>query len=126
MDNNHGSRKDRNIGAEAMMDEPLDSNRRQFLKSSGFGALTLSTAQLGAVISGTFVDEVLAGQTRVKYESTDDLYRDIWQWDKVTWGTHTNACVPNGCSFPPPGLARAHSVSRTTSVVAAPESYCEG
>ncbi|MGB1883633.1 MAG: molybdopterin-dependent oxidoreductase [Gammaproteobacteria bacterium] len=79
--------------------EAIDQGRRQFFKRSTAGALTLSMAQLGGVISGSFVDDVLAGETRVKYDGPADLYRDIWQWDKVTWGTHTNACVPNGCSF---------------------------
>ena len=55
--------------------------------------------QLGGVVSTTFVNEVLAGEKFVEYRSPKDLYREIWNWDKVAWGTHTNACVPNGCSF---------------------------
>lgn len=85
--------------AEAAADTEIDTSKRRFLKTSGGSALALSFAQLGAVISTSFVDEVLAGEKRVDYNNTDDLYRDIWKWDKVTWGTHTNACVPNGCSF---------------------------
>lgn len=77
----------------------LDAGRRRFLKLSGGSGLALSTAQLGGVISQSFVSQALAGETTVEYERPDDLYRSLWQWDKVTWGTHTNACVPNGCSF---------------------------
>ena len=79
--------------------QPAQLNRRDFLKRSGGTALTLSAAQLGGVISSQFVGEVLAGEKSVSYSSTDDLYHKLWSWDKVTWGTHTNACAPNGCSF---------------------------
>lgn len=79
--------------------ESVDLGRRGFLKKSAGSALTLSLAQLGGVVSTTFVDEVLAGEKFVEYRSPKDLYREIWNWDKVAWGTHTNACVPNGCSF---------------------------
>ena len=74
-------------------------DRRTFIKRSGGTALTLSTAQLGGVISSQFVGEVLAGEKSVSYSSTEDIYQKLWNWDKVTWGTHTNACAPNGCSF---------------------------
>ncbi|MGR9091832.1 MAG: molybdopterin-dependent oxidoreductase, partial [Gammaproteobacteria bacterium] len=76
-----------------------DAGRRRFLKFTGASGLALSTAQLGGVISPGFVSKALAGETAVEYERPEDLYRGLWQWDKVTWGTHTNACVPNGCSF---------------------------
>ncbi len=79
--------------------EEASLSRRDFLKRSGAVALTLSAAQLGNVICGEFVQQVVAGETSVSYNGTEDLYRKIWQWDKVTWGTHTNACSPNGCSF---------------------------
>jgi DMSO reductase family type II enzyme molybdopterin subunit len=79
--------------------ESIDQGRRGFLKKSATSALTLSLAQLGGVVSTTFVNEVLAGEKFVEYRSPKDLYREIWNWDKVAWGTHTNACVPNGCSF---------------------------
>ena len=84
------------------MDKPNNSNgvtRRRFLQQTGGSALALSMTQLGDVISGEFINNVLAGETVVEYAGEQDLYRDIWKWDKVTWGTHTNACVPNGCSF---------------------------
>ena len=80
-------------------ESPVNPGRRDFLRRTSGSSLALSLAQLGGVVSGSFVGKVLAGETRVDYQKPADLYRDIWQWDKVTWGTHTNACVPNGCSF---------------------------
>lgn len=74
-------------------------SRRKFLAKTGHSAIALSLSQLGGVISPRFVNDVLAGESVVEYNGEEDLYRDIWKWDKVTWGTHTNACVPNGCSF---------------------------
>ncbi len=76
----------------------VDESRRKFLKTGG-SAAALSLTQLGGVVSSGFIDKVLAGETELNYLGTEDLYRDIWKWDKVTWGSHTNACVPNGCSF---------------------------
>jgi anaerobic selenocysteine-containing dehydrogenase len=80
-------------------DRRINQNRRRFLKTSGGGALALSLSRLGGVVSSGFVGKVLAGDDEISYHGTEDLYRDIWKWDKVTWGSHTNACVPNGCSF---------------------------
>lgn len=87
---------------ETELEAPVSGSsvsRRQFLQRSGAAALTLSAAQLGGVVSGEFVQQVLAGEAAVEYDGPDDIYRKLWQWDKVTWGTHTNACAPNGCSF---------------------------
>ena len=80
-------------------DVPADPGRRRFLQRSASSALTLSALPLGGVVSTAFVEDVLAGKRTVDYKEPSDIYRDIWQWDKITWGTHTNACVPNGCSF---------------------------
>src|SRR3990170_495777 len=35
------------------------------------------------------------------YPSRDweDLYREKWQWDKVTWGSHCVDCYPSNCSY---------------------------
>lgn len=84
---------------ETRGDEKIDTSKRRFLKTTGGSALALSFAQLGGAISTSFIDEVLAGEKSIEYNNSEDLYREIWKWDKVTWGTHTNACVPNGCSF---------------------------
>src|SRR3990170_4084629 len=29
----------------------------------------------------------------------EDLYREKWQWDKVTWGSHCVDCYPSNCSY---------------------------
>jgi len=74
-------------------------SRRDFLKISGGGALSLSMTQLGGAVSTAFVGRVFAADEKIAYSSTEDLYRDIWKWDKVTWGSHTNVCLPGSCSF---------------------------
>ena len=87
--------------ANSAMSKPqdeVDVGRRRFLKLSG-GTLSLSLIQLGGVTSEVFIKEVFAGEREVGYEGRGDLYRDIWKWDKISWGSHTNACVPGGCSF---------------------------
>ena len=28
-----------------------------------------------------------------------DRYRQMWKWDKVTWGSHSVDCYPGGCPF---------------------------
>jgi anaerobic selenocysteine-containing dehydrogenase len=79
--------------------EEIDISRRRFLRGSGASALALSLTQLGGAISTGFIREVIAGEADLSYQGTEDLYREIWKWDKITWGSHTNACVPGGCSF---------------------------
>ncbi|WP_448508974.1 molybdopterin-dependent oxidoreductase [Immundisolibacter sp.] len=76
---------------------PASPARRTFLKGSSAVALTLT--HLGGVVSGSYVKSVLAAERKVAYNGTQDLYRQIWSWDKVTWGSHTNACLPGCCSF---------------------------
>jgi len=35
----------------------------------------------------------------VWYRNWEDLYRDKWRWDKVTWGTHLVDCYPGSCLY---------------------------
>jgi DMSO reductase family type II enzyme molybdopterin subunit len=77
----------------------VDENRRRFLQTSGASALALSLTQLAGTVSNAFVANALAADGGVSYWGSEDLYLDIWQWDKVAWGCHTNACLPNSCSF---------------------------
>ena len=88
-------------------------SRRDFLKISGGGALSLSMTQLGGAVSTAFVGRVFAADEKIAYSSTEDLYRDIWKWDKVTWGSHTNVCLPGSCS-----QARSNRASTTAHVAA--------
>jgi len=74
-------------------------SRRRFLKGSGGAAVALSLNQLAATVSPVFVRQAFAAEKPIAYRGTDDLYRQIWNWDKVTWGSHTNVCLPGCCSF---------------------------
>ena len=29
----------------------------------------------------------------------EDLYREKWRWDKVSWGSHCVDCYPSNCSY---------------------------
>ncbi len=68
-------------------------SRRQLLKGAGALAvgLTLSRLELGR---GS-----VSAQIPPTYQVFEDLYRNKWRWDKVTWGTHLNDCYPGSCSF---------------------------
>lgn len=87
------------IDASRTDSEMIDASRRRFLKTSGGSALALSLPNLAGVVSSSFVTGVLAGESAITYHGTEDLYRNLWKWDKVTWGTHTNCCVPTACTF---------------------------
>ncbi|HEX2797952.1 MAG TPA: hypothetical protein VHN38_12800, partial [Immundisolibacter sp.] len=76
----------------------LSVTRRSFLKAGGGAALALSLNQLAATVSPTFVRQACAAEKPIAYRGTEDLYRQIWNWDKVTWGSHTNVCLPGSCS----------------------------
>ena len=77
-----------------------NESRREFVKLGGSGvALSLSLSALQGGLSMGFVDSVLAGEVELEYNNWDDLYRNKWVWDKVTWGSHNNQCMPASCSF---------------------------
>lgn len=82
------------------MDENINSswNRRSFLKLTG-GGLALSLIHLKSAFSPTFADELSTGARSIEYNSWEDIYRNEWQWDNVSWGSHTNQCAPGGCSW---------------------------
>jgi DMSO reductase family type II enzyme molybdopterin subunit len=77
----------------------LELSRREFLKTSGGLALSLSLSQFGGVLSPAFVNNALAAGQPVQYAGWEDIYRKEWKWDKITWGSHTNVCLPWNCSF---------------------------
>jgi DMSO reductase family type II enzyme molybdopterin subunit len=33
------------------------------------------------------------------HRPSEDKYRDLWKWDKVTWGCHAVDCYPGGCPW---------------------------
>src|SRR3972149_99170 len=40
-----------------------------------------------------------AKRTGGEYKGTEDLYRQRWRWDKVTWATHCVDCYPGNCPY---------------------------
>jgi len=62
-------------------------------------SLALALSELAPGLSGDFVGDVLAAERAIAYASWEDIYRQKWQWDSVTWGSHTNACSPGTCLF---------------------------
>jgi len=73
-------------------------NRRDFIKigSAGTG---LSLMALNGFASESFLADLASGQSRIDYDSWEDVYRNQWQWDDISWGSHNNQCLPAGCSF---------------------------
>ena len=79
------------------MNSPDNEFRREFIKQSGGIALGLS---LSSFVPGSgVVRQAAAGEAPANYAGWEDIYRRIWTWDKVTWGSHTNQCWPTGCKF---------------------------
>lgn len=72
-------------------------SRRTFLKAAAGSAVGLSLTRLGfRMLTSTAQEEVYR---YYPYSGWEDVFRQKWTWDKVTWGTHLNDCYPGGCSF---------------------------
>lgn len=85
---------------EAEVPVVVDQSRRDFMKRSGAGVLSLSLVSLTTGLTPGFVKEALAGTNTPQYQKWEDVYRNVWKWDKVTWGSHLNICWPQGsCKF---------------------------
>ena len=67
-------------------------SRRQFLKVTGTSVLALYLTQLGCVRRE---EEAIAQD--VIYRGWEDVYRQNWTWDKLTWSTHCVDCYPGSC-----------------------------
>jgi DMSO reductase family type II enzyme molybdopterin subunit len=70
-------------------------NRRRFLKVT----LSLTLVEFASGFSPDFVRAAFAATKPIQYTRWEDIYRRIWKWDSVTWGSHTNACSPGTCLF---------------------------
>jgi len=70
-------------------------SRRTFLKGTGAAVAALGLSRLVPLPS---FDQVVAASART-YSSFEDLYRQKWTWDRVTWGTHLVDCYPGSCSW---------------------------
>jgi len=69
--------------------------RRQLLKATGITTLALSIDSLG------FLGGVAHATEKVfqkwEYSGWEDLHREEWKWDSVTYGTHLVDCYPGNC-----------------------------
>jgi DMSO reductase family type II enzyme molybdopterin subunit len=70
-------------------------NRRAFLKGTGVMVAGLGLSRLLPMPS---FDRAMTAAART-YSSFEDVYRQKWTWDKVTWGTHLVDCYPGSCSW---------------------------
>lgn len=87
-------------GAAGKGASAFDAGRRRFLKGSGGLGLSLSLPSFASALAPGFVGEALAGTKVPAYAKWEDVYRNEWKWDKVTWGSHLNICWPQGsCKF---------------------------
>ncbi len=72
-------------------------SRRAFLKGTGASVALLSLNSLG-FLGGNSVAN--AGQKVIEdwsYAGWEDLHREEWTWDQVTYGTHLVDCYPGNC-----------------------------
>ena len=69
--------------------------RRQFLKATGITTLALSLDSLG-FLGGTAQATEKVFQ-KWEYGGWENLHREEWKWDKVTYGTHLVDCYPGNC-----------------------------
>ena len=70
-------------------------SRRQFLIFSGAGAHALSLDTLGFL--GGVVNATEKVFQKWEYSTWENLHRDEWKWDSVTYGTHLVNCYPGNC-----------------------------
>jgi DMSO reductase family type II enzyme molybdopterin subunit len=69
--------------------------RRTFLKGSGALVAGLGLSRL---VPLPHFDRIVSTAART-YSTFEDIYRQKWTWDKVTWGTHLVDCYPGSCSW---------------------------
>ncbi|GAB4335138.1 MAG: hypothetical protein Kow0099_07530 [Candidatus Abyssubacteria bacterium] len=69
--------------------------RRQFLKITGVTSLALSLDSLGFLGGKAYATEKVF--QKWQYKNWEDLHRQEWKWDNVTYGTHLVDCYPGNC-----------------------------
>lgn len=77
--------------------EHRGSTRREFLAITGASTLVLSLHGLGFPGGDAEAAEKIVYDW--DYGSWEELHREEWTWDSVTYGTHLVDCYPGGCSF---------------------------
>lgn len=80
-------------------EHPRAVTRRGFLEFGVKSSLALALSEFAVGLDRGFVGEVLAADRVIEYASWEDIYRKQWQWERVSWGSHTNACSPGTCLF---------------------------
>ncbi|UCD85522.1 MAG: molybdopterin-dependent oxidoreductase, partial [Deltaproteobacteria bacterium] len=76
--------------------------RREFLRGTGVSIAALSLSRLTFLTTGGRAYGAEAGPEVMKgyeYREWEEIYREKWQWDKVTKGTHLVDCYPGSCSW---------------------------
>jgi DMSO reductase family type II enzyme molybdopterin subunit len=74
----------------------MDLTRRELLIASAGGSLALS---LQALVPNTSNAASPVPLTPPDYQTSQDLYRQAWRWEKVVRGTHLRANCFAACSF---------------------------
>ena len=69
--------------------------RRDFLKITGAATLALSLDSIGFLGGTAHATEKVF--QKWEYKNWEDLHREEWTWDKVTYGTHLVDCYPGNC-----------------------------
>ena len=78
---------------------PAAISRRGFLKLGGGLGISLGLFHLTGFASRALAADGHREDEIPRYDSWEDVYRNEWRWDRVSWGSHTNQCFPGGCSF---------------------------
>jgi DMSO reductase family type II enzyme molybdopterin subunit len=69
--------------------------RRHFLKATGVATLALSLDSLGFLGGTSHATEKVF--QKWEYKGWENLHRDEWKWDSITYGTHLVDCYPGNC-----------------------------
>ncbi|MDY6906172.1 MAG: molybdopterin-dependent oxidoreductase [Thermodesulfobacteriota bacterium] len=72
-------------------------SRRAFLKGTGATVALLSLNSLGFLGGNQIANATEKVFEDWKYSGWEDLHREEWTWDKVTFGTHLVDCYPGNC-----------------------------
>lgn len=72
-------------------------SRRTFLKGSGAAVALLSLNSLGFLGGNSRANATEKIVETWQYNGWENLHREEWTWDQVTYGTHLVDCYPGNC-----------------------------
>ena len=72
-------------------------SRRTFLKGTGATVALLSLNSLGFLGGNSIANATEKIFEDWKYAGWENLHREEWTWDKITYGTHLVDCYPGNC-----------------------------